>query len=176
MKIIFNPFLVLCYTAWLFQGRHLIGHLEWRRVILKLAGNSFHCRSRTASDTVWRANLVLLSPTSQKISTWKNLARVAAKEQNGPGLWKFAGESGFDSTEIANWGLRYISMKTLYKNDNCLFRWHPRAPGSCDTVVWIQPWTRNEKIGSKWVQTWMFGRQTFEFWEGARQMWAHRSL
>ena len=77
---------------------------------------------------------------------------------------------------IANWGLRYISIKTLYKNDNCLFRRHPRTPASCDTVVWIQPWTRNEKIGSKWVQTWMFGCQTFEFWEGTRQMWAHRSL
>jgi len=31
-----------------------------------------------------------------------DLARVAAEEQNGPGLWKFAGESGSDSTEIAN--------------------------------------------------------------------------
>ena len=27
-------------------------------------------------------------------------ARVAAKEQNGPGLWEFAGESGSDLTEI----------------------------------------------------------------------------
>ena len=135
-----------------------------------------HFTADHAQQAIWRANLVLLSPTSQKISTWKNLARVADEEQNGPGLWKFAGESGSDSTEIANWGLRYISIKTLYKNDNCLFRWHPRTPASCDTVVWIQPWTRNEKIGSKWVQTWMFGSQTFEFWEGARQMWAQRSL
>ena len=44
---------------------------------------------------------------------------------------------------------RYISRKTLYKNDNCLFRRHPRTPASCDTVVLIQSWTRNEKIGSK---------------------------
>ena len=50
MKIIFNLFLALCHTAWLFWGRHLIGRLEWRHVILNLAGNSFHCRSRTASD------------------------------------------------------------------------------------------------------------------------------
>ena len=28
----------------------LIGQLEWRHVLLNLAGNSFHCRSRTASD------------------------------------------------------------------------------------------------------------------------------
>ena len=61
----------------------------------------------------------------------------------------------------------------IVKNDNCLFRRHPRTPASCDTVVWIQPWTRNEKIGLKWVQTWMFGRQTFEFCVGARQIWAH---
>ena len=137
-----------------------------------------HYTADHGQQAIWCANLVhvLLSPTSQKISTWKNLARVAAEEQKGPDLWKFAGESGSDSKEIANWDLRYISIKTLYKNDNCLFRRHPRTPASCDTVVWIQPWTRNEKIGSKWVQTWMFGRQTFEFWEGARQMWAHRSL
>ena len=30
---------------------------------------------------------------------WKNLARVAAEEQNGPGLWAFAGESGPDSID-----------------------------------------------------------------------------
>ena len=30
--------------------------------------------------------MVLLSPTSEKISTQKNLARVAADEQNGPGV------------------------------------------------------------------------------------------
>ena len=35
-------------------------------------------------------------------AAWKNLARVAAEEQNGPGLWKFAGESGSDPMEIAN--------------------------------------------------------------------------
>ena len=184
MKIILNLFLVLCHTAWLFSGRHLIGRLERRHVILNLAGNSFHCRSRTTSSlglfpqkmggpappiffegkalgtrldhaqqAIWSAILVLLSPTSQKISMWKNLARVAAEAQNGPGLWKFAGESGSDSTEIANWGLRYISIKTLYNNDDCLFRRHPRTPAICDTVVRIQPWTRKEKIGSKWVQT-----------------------
>ena len=41
---------------------------------------------------VW-LNLVLLSLTSQKISAWNNLARVAAEEQNDPGLWKFAGRA-----------------------------------------------------------------------------------
>ena len=116
---------------------------------------------------IWRTNLVLLSSTSQKIYTWTNLAIVADEEQNGPGLWEFAGESGSDSAKTAYWGLRYISIQTTnilwLKKDNYLFRRHPRTPASCVTVVWIQPWTRNEKIGSKWVQTSMFGRQTFEF-------------
>ena len=61
-----NLFLVLCHTAWLFSGRHLIGWLEWRQVILKLVGNSFHCRSLTASDMTCK-----LSSPSQKISTEK---------------------------------------------------------------------------------------------------------
>ena len=38
---------------------------------LNLAGNSFHCRSRTASNM-----------------TCNNLTRVADEEQNGPGLWE----------------------------------------------------------------------------------------
>ena len=49
-----------------------------------LAGNSFYCRPRTASDTTCKLASLLLSPTSQKISTWKNLARVAADD--GPGV------------------------------------------------------------------------------------------
>ena len=88
MKIIFNLFLVLCHTAWLFEGRHLIGWLEWCHVIfLNLAGNPFHFRSRTASDMTCKLG----------ITTWKNLARVAAEEQNGPGLRKFAEESGSEN-------------------------------------------------------------------------------
>ena len=91
----------------------------------------------------------------------------------------------------------YLGIKRKYtwqKNariscsrNDCKYTWEKTARISChnfetngrpycDTVVWIQPWTRNEKIGSKWVQTRMFGRQTLEFWEDARQMWAHRSL
>ena len=53
-----------------------------------------HCRSRTASDMTCKLSITF--------AAWKNLARVAAEEQNGPGLWKFAGESGSDSMEIAN--------------------------------------------------------------------------
>ena len=30
----------------------------------------------------------------------ENLVRVAAEEQNGLGLWEFAGKSGSDSTKI----------------------------------------------------------------------------
>ena len=54
MKIVFILFLVLCHSAWLFKGRHIIGRLEWRHVILNLAGNSFHCRSRPASDMTYK--------------------------------------------------------------------------------------------------------------------------
>ena len=123
MKIISNLYLVLCHTAWLFYGRHLIGRLEWRHVILNLAGNSFHCRSRTTSDMA--CNLVLLSSTSQKIYTWNNLARVADEEQNGPGLWEFAGVSGSNIGE--NCLLRsslhqYTNNRPIVKKDNCLFR------------------------------------------------------
>ena len=116
--------------------------------------NSFHCRSRTASDMT--CNLVLLSSTSQLIYTWNNLARVTDEEQNGPGLWEFAGESGSDSAKTAYW----LSSLHQYTNNQ-----HPIAkkrqlslPATsthtselCYRPVWIQPWTRNEKIGSKWV-------------------------
>ena len=51
-----------------------------------------------------------LSSTSQKISARKNLARVAADEQNGPRLREFIGKSGSDSTKIAYVGLSYISI------------------------------------------------------------------
>ena len=45
--------------------------------------------------------IILLSSTSQKIYTWNNLARVTDEEQNGPGLWEFAGERGSDSAKTA---------------------------------------------------------------------------
>ena len=60
MKIIFNLLLVLCHTAWLFLGRHLIGRLEWRHVILNLAGNSFHCRSRKATDMTCKLGITFV--------------------------------------------------------------------------------------------------------------------
>ena len=60
MKIFFNLFLVLCHTAWLLKERHLIGRLEWCHVILNLAGNSFHCRSRTASDMTCKLGITFV--------------------------------------------------------------------------------------------------------------------
>ena len=60
MKIIFNLFFVLCHTAWLFQEHHLIGRLEWRQVILNLSGNSFHGRSRTASDMTCKLGITFV--------------------------------------------------------------------------------------------------------------------
>ena len=50
--------------------------------VISLAVRDWQCDH--AQQAILRANLVLLSTTSQKISTWKNLARVAAEEQNGP--------------------------------------------------------------------------------------------
>ena len=58
------------------------GRLELRYVSLHLAANSFHCRSRTASDMKCKLNITFLDDS--KISTKKNLARVGADEQNGP--------------------------------------------------------------------------------------------
>ena len=58
------------------------GRLERRYVSLHLAANSFHCRSRTASDMKCKLNITFLDES--KISTKKNLARVGADEQNGP--------------------------------------------------------------------------------------------
>ena len=60
MKTVFNLFLVQRLTAWLFQGRHLIGRLEWRHVILNLAANSFHCRSRTSSYMTNKLSITVL--------------------------------------------------------------------------------------------------------------------
>ena len=58
------------------------GRLERRYVSLHLAANSFHCRSRTASDMKCKLNITFLDES--KISTKTNLARVGADEQNGP--------------------------------------------------------------------------------------------
>ena len=62
----FNLFLVLCHTAWLFQGRNLIGRLEWRHVILNLAGNSFHCRSRKGSDMTCKLGFTFVDENNTK--------------------------------------------------------------------------------------------------------------
>ena len=68
-------------------------------MILNLAGNSFHCRSRTASDMTCKLDITFVDES--KIYSWNNLARVADEDQNGPGLWEFAEESGSDSVKTA---------------------------------------------------------------------------
>ena len=67
-------------------SRHLIGRLDWRHVILNLAGNSFDCRSCTACNMM--CELAITSIDKSKDFTWKNLATVCADDQNGPGLWE----------------------------------------------------------------------------------------
>ena len=46
----------------------------------------------------------------KSLASRNNLARVATEEQNGPGFWEFARESGSDSTKTTHWGLRYTSI------------------------------------------------------------------
>ena len=40
-----------------------MGRLEWRHVILNLAGNSFHYRSRTASDMTCKLGITFADET-----------------------------------------------------------------------------------------------------------------
>ena len=111
-------------------------------------------------------NSLLLSSTSQTIYTCNNLASS----------WRRAERSwlvGVDQRKRFRLGENFFLRSSLHKyinnqhpivkHDNCIFRRRPHTPASCVTFVWVEPWTSNEKIGSKWVQTWMFGRQTFEF-------------
>ena len=59
-----------------------------------------HFTADHAQQAIRRVNLVLLSSTSQKISTGKIWPKWLPKQQNGPGLWEFAGESGSDSKKL----------------------------------------------------------------------------
>jgi len=63
--------------------------------------------------------LFFLSFLSVNMMKRKNLDTVAADEQNGPGLREFTRESGSDSTEIAYWGLCYISIEKT-NNPTCI--------------------------------------------------------
>ena len=78
--------------------------------LVRVALCNFDFTADHAQQAIWPANLVLLLSTSQEIYAWNNLARIADEEQNGPGLWEFAGEGGSNSAKTAYWGLRYISM------------------------------------------------------------------
>ena len=61
MKIFWNLFLALCHTAWLFKGCHLIGRFERCHVILNMVGNSFYCRSRTASKMTCKLGITFVN-------------------------------------------------------------------------------------------------------------------
>ena len=45
----------------------VIGRLEWRHVILDLAGNSFHGRSRTASDTTCKLGITFVDESKDTL-------------------------------------------------------------------------------------------------------------
>ena len=57
----------------------LISRLEWSHVILNLAGNSFHCRSRTAIDIMWKLGITFVDE-SKDLYPLNTLARVADEE------------------------------------------------------------------------------------------------
>ena len=61
MKIFWNLFLALCHTAWLFKGCQLIGRFERCHVILNMVGNSFYCRSRTASKMTCKLGITFVN-------------------------------------------------------------------------------------------------------------------
>ena len=117
-----------------------------------------YCWSRKASNMT--SELCITSVDETKDFYVENFARAAADEQNGPGLresWEKAvptrrSDSLWSSLhQHINYQQPRVSHTIV--NNNCLFQRRPRKPVSYDTVVWIQTWTRNEKIGSLWVQT-----------------------
>ena len=135
---------------------------------LNLAGNSFHCRSRTACDMTYKRDTTFVDESKDfyvKKSGQSSCRRaerswlVGVRRRKRPRLDK----NCLLRSPLHQYTCMYKQPTPYCINDNCLFRRHPRTHASCDTVVWIQPWTRNEKIGSKWVQTRLFGRQTFKF-------------
>ena len=112
-----------------------------------------HFTADHAQQALRRANLLLLSSTSQKISSQSSWRRAKRSCRVGDRWrkWFRLGENCLLRSSLH----QYINNRhPIAKKDNCLVRRHPPTPASCDTVVWIQPWTRKEKIGWKWVQIW----------------------
>ena len=108
-------------------------------VILDFAGNSFHCRSRTASDMTRKLDI-----------TFVDESKDLYVEQSGENSWRRSKRSwlvGVRRRKRFRFGENCLLRSSLHryinnqdpiaKNDNCLFRRHPRTPASCDTVVWI---------------------------------------
>ena len=117
---------------------------------LNLAGNSFYWRSRTASDMtrfVYESRDFYEDKSGQR----------SCRRENGPG---FRG-SPEKAVQSRRKFLFVVFATSVYKQTAAYFRWQlsrPRKPADCDTVVWIQTWTRNVKICSKCVQTLHFER------------------
>ena len=92
---------------------------------LNLAGNSFYCRSRTASDMT----RYLLSSSSQKISTRKNLAREAADEKTvlASGARRRKRSSLDENSFLWSSLHQYINKQQPILDGNCLVHASPRA-------------------------------------------------
>lgn len=76
----------------------LRGRLEWRcHVILNLTGNLFHCRWRKCSQRLDVQTWYYFRQRPAKLRFLRGKSglgsRVAADDQNGPGLREFAGEA-----------------------------------------------------------------------------------
>ena len=106
------------------KGRHLIGQLEWRHLILNLAGNSFHCLSRTASDMTRKLGITFADESKYFEFYVEKSGQSNCRRAKRSWLVKFAWESGSDSTEIANWGLLRTKTRTVSSGD---IHAHPRA-------------------------------------------------
>ena len=123
---------------------HVNRVLEWRRVILTWW--VIHFTADHAQQAIWCANLILLSLKSQKIYTWNKSSWRRAKRSWLVGVRRRKRFRLSEKCLLRSSLHQYINNQhPIAQNDNCLFRRHPHTPASCDTVVWIQPWTRNEK-------------------------------
>lgn len=72
-----------------------IGRLEWRHATFNLAGNSFHCRSRTASDVTRELVITFVDElkdcfveksgqSNHRPAKWSWLARIARESGQVP--------------------------------------------------------------------------------------------
>ena len=119
---------------------------------LNLAGNSFHCRSRTANDL-----------RCQLSTTFLDESKDFYEENSGPSSYQRTKQSWLSGVcRRRRFGLYENCVmwsspdqkKTTNKIVKSFFRRRLRKPASCDIEIRFKVWSN---------------MTTFEFWEGARQ-------